>query len=133
MEENVHSKESKILIVDDDKNVTVFLEMFLKQKGYAQVRMVTTGEDALKAIQEDNIKLALLDIRLPDIDGVEVLRKIKRINKDISVIMITAFPDEKLAQEAMADGACDYIIKPFDLTRLKASVDNNITGLTKNV
>jgi len=129
MEENAHNQESKILIVDDDKNVTFFLEKFLKQKGYAQIQIVTTGEEALKVIQEDNIKLVLLDIRLPDIDGVEVLRKIKRINKDISVIMITAFPDEKIAKDAIAEGACDYIIKPFDLAYLKASVDNKIRSI----
>jgi DNA-binding response OmpR family regulator len=129
MEENVHNKESKILIVDDDKNVTFFLEEFLKQKGYAQIQIVATGEEALKAIQEDNIKLVLLDIRLPDIDGVEVLRKIKRINKDISVIMITAFPDEKIAKGAIEEGACDYIVKPFDLAYLKASVDNKIRNI----
>lgn len=127
MEENVHSKESKILIVDDDKNVTIFLEMFLKQKGYAQIQIVTTGEEALKAIQEDNIKLVLLDIRLPDIDGVEVLRKLKAFNQDISVIMITAFPDEKIAKEALAEGACDYILKPFDLAYLESSVHSKIT------
>jgi len=129
MEENAHNQETKILIVDDDKNVTFFLEEFLKQKGYAQIQIVTTGEEALKAIQEDNIKLVLLDIRLPDIDGVEVLRKIKRINKDISVIMITAFPDEKIAKGAIEEGACDYIIKPFDLAYLKASVDSKIRSI----
>ena len=129
MEENVHNQEAKILIVDDDKNVTFFLEEFLKQKGYAQIQIVATGEEALKAMQENNIKLVLLDIRLPDIDGVEVLRKIKRINKDINVIMITAFPDEKIAKDAIEEGACDYIIKPFDLVYLKASVGNKIRSI----
>ena len=85
------------------------------------------GAGALEAIRKDNIKLAFLDIKLPDIDGVEVLRKIRSINKDISVIMITAFPDEKIAQEAMKEGACDYIIKPFDLVYLKSVVADKIT------
>jgi two-component system NtrC family response regulator len=129
MEGNAHNQESKILIVDDDKNVTFFLEKFLKQKGYTQIQAVTTGEEGLKVVQEGNIKLVLLDIRLPDIDGVEVLRKIKRINKDISVIMITAFPDEKIAKGAIEEGACDYIVKPFDLAYLKASVDNKIRNI----
>ncbi|MEK6732488.1 MAG: response regulator [Candidatus Omnitrophota bacterium] len=129
MEENVHNKENKILIADDDENVRFFLEKFLKQKGYSQIHSVATGEEALKAVEKDNIKLVLLDIRLLDMDGIDVLRKIKKMNKNISVIMITAFPDEELTKEAMKEGACDYIIKPFDLAQLKASVANKIKGL----
>lgn len=128
MEKNLQNKENKILIVDDDKNIRVFLEKYLKQKGHAQVQAVATAKDGLEAVEEGNIGLILLDIRLPDMDGLEALRKIKKINKDIGVIMITAFADEKIAKEAMENGASDYIIKPFDLTYLKTSVINNIIG-----
>ena len=129
MEKEVHNNESKILIVDDDKNVRFFLEKFLKQMGYSQIQTVVTGAEALKAIQRGSVRLVLLDIRLPDMDGVEVLRKIKGIDKDINVIMITAFPDEKIAKDAMDEGACDYIVKPFDLAQLKASVASKTTGI----
>jgi DNA-binding NtrC family response regulator len=131
MENNVLANESKILIVDDDKNVRLFLERYLKQKGYSQIQLAEDGMTALKVIQEDNIRLVLLDIRLPDINGVEVLRKIKSLNKNINVIMITAFPDEALAKEVLKDGACDYMLKPFDLAYLKSSVHDKIIACTQ--
>ena len=126
MENSAPANENKILIVDDDKNVRSFLERYLKQKGYSQIQSVENGLEALKVIQEENIKLVLLDIRLPDMNGVEVLRKIKNLNKNISVIMITAFPEEATTKEALQVGACDYIIKPFDLAYLKSTVHDKI-------
>ncbi|MCM8800542.1 MAG: response regulator [Candidatus Omnitrophica bacterium] len=121
MEKN---KESKILIVDDDNIVRDFLRKFLSSKGFTQLESASTGQEALKIIEEkkQNIKLVLLDIRLPDINGVDLLRRIKEINKDIGVIMITAFADEEKAKEAMRLGAFDYIMKPFDLAYLQLSV-----------
>ena len=126
MKNNTLANENKILIVDDDKNVRSFLERYLKQKGYSQIQSVESGLDALKVMQEDNIKLVLLDIRLPDMNGVDVLRKIKSLNKNISVIMITAYPEEAIAKDALKEGACDYIIKPFDLTHLKSTLHDKI-------
>jgi len=75
------SKESKVLIVDDDKGIGNFLERFLKQKGFLWVHSVKTGKEALDIIKNEDIKLVLLDIKLPDIGGIEVLRKIKEIKK----------------------------------------------------
>ncbi|MEK6564797.1 MAG: response regulator [Candidatus Omnitrophota bacterium] len=110
---------SKILVVDDDKTVRGFLELFLKTKGFANVVSAENGEDAIKIVEKENIKLILLDVMLPGMNGVEVLRKIKAINKDISVIMITGYPDEEKAKEAIREGVYDYIIKPFDLFYLE--------------
>jgi DNA-binding NtrC family response regulator len=115
-------QESKILIVDDDKSVRDFLEMFLKKRGYGQVQVAETGLDALKIIEDGDIKLVLLDIKLPGMDGIEVLRKIKEIKKDTGVIMITGFPDEERAKQAIKEGAYDYIVKPFDLAYLELSL-----------
>ena len=115
-------KDKKILVCDDDKAVSNFLGRFLKKEGYIQVDIALSGEEALEKISKDRYQLVLLDIKLPGIDGIEVLRKIKEINKDIGVIMITGFPEESIAQEAMKEGAYDYIIKPFDLAYLKLSV-----------
>ena len=110
---------SKILVVDDDKTVRGFLELFLKTKGFANVVSAENGEDAVKIVEKENVKLILLDVMLPGMNGVEVLRKIKAINKDISVIMITGYPDEEKAKEAIREGVYDYIIKPFDLFYLE--------------
>lgn len=121
-------KESKVLIVDDDKSVRNFLEKFLKQKGYLWVKSVSTGKEALDIIEKDRIKLVLLDIKLPGMDGIEVLRKIKKIKPDTDVIMITGFPEESTAKEALKLGAYDYIMKPFDLAYLELCVFTKIAA-----
>lgn len=127
MEENKKlARDIKILIIDDDKAVRDFLKRFLKDKGFSHIQAATTGEEGLKIISGDGIKLVLLDIRLPDINGIEVLNRIKKINKDIGVIMITGFTDEKISKEALALGASDYIMKPFDLAYLELSVFTKI-------
>ncbi|MCM8800541.1 MAG: response regulator [Candidatus Omnitrophica bacterium] len=112
-------KKTKILVVDDEKSIRDFLRLFLKKKGYTNVRTVENGQEALKAIQKEEFNLVLLDVKLPGMDGIELLRQIKKINKDTAVIMITGYPDEKKVKEAMQEGAYDYIIKPFDLFYLE--------------
>lgn len=123
----------KILIVDDDKSVRTFLENWLEAKGYQQILSAETGEEALKIIgKEKDINLVFLDIRLPGIDGIEVLRQIKKINKDIGVIMITAFADEEATKAAAQEGAYEYIMKPFDLAYLELSVFTKIIDTVKS-
>lgn len=119
---NISSKEDKILIIDDDYSVRDFLERFFKQKGYQRVQSAMGGQEGLEIIKKEDIKLVLLDVKLPGMNGIEILRKIKEIKKDTGVIMITGFPDEPKAKEAMKEGAYDYIIKPFDLAYLELSV-----------
>ncbi len=132
MLKKTYAKNAKILIVDDDHTVRTFLERFLKDKGYADIQSAKTGEDALKIIQkEEKIDLVLLDIKLPGMGGLEVLRKIKEMKKDTGVIMITGFPDEKIGREAMKEGASDYIMKPFDLAYLELSVFSKIVQMVK--
>ena len=121
-------KEGSILICDDDKSVNNFLERFLKQKGYLSIQSVGTGQAAIEIIKKEDIKLVLLDIKLPDMDGIETLKKIKEIKKDMNVIMITGFPEEATAREALKLGAYDYIIKPFDLAYLELCVFTKIAG-----
>ena len=114
--------ENKILIVDDDLTVRDFLELFFKKKGYQDIQKAQTAKEGLELLEKNHIKLVLLDIRLPDMDGIEVLKKIKERKPGVGVIMITGFPEEAIAKEAMHKGAYDYIIKPFDLAYLELSV-----------
>lgn len=132
MEAGSLGRENKVLVVDDDNNVRLFLIRFLQQKTRLSALSAVSGEEALKIIQSDNIKLVLLDIKLPDMDGIEVLRRIKKINKNISVIMITAFREGRAAQDAIREGASDYILKPFDLAYLKISVADKIAKCIQN-
>jgi DNA-binding NtrC family response regulator len=123
MDNKTVEHNDRILIVDDDPSVTDFLLRFLKQKGYQEVQAVDTGQKALELLKTGkDIKLIFLDVKLPGMDGIEVLRKIKELNKDAGVIMITGFPDEEIAKRAMKEGAFDYIIKPFDLAYLELSM-----------
>lgn len=116
------SKTRKILICDDDKAVTDFLERFLKKEGYKEVDIALSGEDALDKITKNGYQLVFLDIRLPGIDGIQTLKRIKKIDNKIDIIIITAFPEIKIAEQAMKMGAYDYIVKPFDLAYLKLVV-----------
>ncbi len=103
----------RILVVDDDKDLRFNLSSILKDEGY-DVLAVEDGKEALKAVQNNSPNLALLDIRLPEMDGMKVLEEIKKIDKDLIVIMLTAYGEVKSAVQAMNLGAFDYITKPFD-------------------
>ena len=101
----------------------------LEREGY-EITRADDIEQAKAIYQETRPDLVLLDIRLPGMDGIEVLRRIKKINKDISVIMITAFADEEATKAAVKEGAYDYIMKPFDLAYLELSV---LTKVINNI
>jgi DNA-binding NtrC family response regulator len=115
-------KEDMILIVDDDKTVRDFLQRYLLQKGFGQVLSASSGEEAVKKVEDEDIKLVFLDVKMPGMSGIDVLRQIKKIKKEVGVIMITGYPEEDVTQEAIKEGAYDYIIKPFDLAYLELSL-----------
>lgn len=125
MDSNV--REATVLVVDDDKNVRDFLDKFLKQKGYNSVIMVDSGLKAIDIVKSEEIGLVLLDIKLPEMNGLEVLSKIKEVKKDLNVIMITGFPEETAAKMALKLGAYDYIVKPFDLAYLELCVFSKLS------
>lgn len=114
--------KAKILIVDDDQGVRNFLSKFFKKKGYTDVRDAATGEEAILKVQEEIPSIVLLDLKLPDMDGRQVLVKIKKINENIPVIIITGYTDIDIARNILKEGACDFVVKPFDLNYLETSV-----------
>jgi two-component system response regulator HydG len=103
---------AKILIVDDDIMVCRLLDHFLKKKGYT-TNYFTNGKKAIEDLKKDPVDLVFCDYRLPDTDGKEMLMKIKEINSDIQVIIITAYADIKKAIDIIKSGAFEYITKPF--------------------
>lgn len=115
-------KEGRILVVDDDKVVREFLETFLDKKEFQYVWSAANAREALEILDKEDISLVLLDVMLPDADGVELLKKIKKKDRKISVVMITGHPDEDKARMALKEGAEDYIIKPFDLFYLELTL-----------
>jgi DNA-binding NtrC family response regulator len=114
-----------ILIVDDDGVMQETLSGVLRKRGY-EIFSVGSGNEALSMIKKNVIDLILLDMRLPDIDGLEVLKKIKEFDTEILVIMMTAFSDVQTAVLAMKSGAYDYINKPFELDELKLLIEKGL-------
>lgn len=102
-----------ILIVDDNKDMRFNLSNILKDEGY-EVVAAGDGKRAIKEVKTKYPNLVLLDIRLPGMDGIKTLEEIKKIDKDLAIIMLTAYIDVKDAVRAMKLGAFDYITKPFD-------------------
>ncbi len=107
----------KILVVDDEHLIRWSLEQSLRKQGN-EVQTAASGEEGLRLVREEAPDLVLLDVQLPGIDGLEVLKKIKEIDEEIIVIMLTALGVLETAVKAMRLGAYDYINKPFNLDEL---------------
>ena len=112
-----------ILIVDDDEAICEVLAAYLRPFGY-RIRMTHTGNGALAALREESPDVALLDLRLADMSGQEIHRRIRERHLDTEVIIITGFASLDSALEAIKSGAFDYIVKPFKLGEIGISVRN---------
>jgi two-component system response regulator PilR (NtrC family) len=110
-----------ILIVDDEPNIIEVLEIALCDEGMEVIKS-GSGREALDVLQGKDVDLVISDIRMPDISGVELLRKAKQVAPDTGFIMITAFANTETAIEALQHGAFDYIIKPFRMEELRSIV-----------
>jgi len=117
MEEDNNNKNPKILIVEDDERLGKTLSDVLEVKGYSPIA-VLTGKEGIAAVKEEDISLALLDLKLPDISGIEVLKEIKKISPRTEAIILTAFASLDTAREAVNLGAFSYLQKPYDMERL---------------
>ena len=112
---------SKILVVDDEIFVCTMLGKFLIERGFRVVE-AHNGDEAMEVFGRERPDVVLLDIRMPGKDGLEVLREIRDLDPEASVIMVTAVHEEELAKQAMAEGAFDYITKPIDPDYLELSL-----------
>jgi PAS domain S-box-containing protein len=112
-----------ILVVDDDEGTRKSLVLLLKRKGF-EIEYAGTGKEALAIAQGRPIDLTLLDIKLPDIEGVELLAPLKKTNPDMSIIMITGFASVESAVQSLTAGASGYITKPIDLDEMLARIKN---------
>jgi len=104
----------KILVVDDEVQAVRLLKKFLGSKAY-EVYTATNAWEALQQIRVVDPDLVLLDLIMPDMNGLDALKEIKKTNPEIAVMIVTALCDEELAKKALQWGADDYITKPFDL------------------
>jgi DNA-binding NtrC family response regulator len=113
-----------IFTVDDDPQIRSLLKIWLEEKGY-RVADFENGEDCLKALEDDPIAI-VLDLMMPGIGGLETLEGIQKVDRDIPVIMATSIDNAETAVKAIKMGAYDYIVKPFDETRLLTTLDKSI-------
>ncbi|PKN10561.1 MAG: DNA-binding response regulator, partial [Deltaproteobacteria bacterium HGW-Deltaproteobacteria-7] len=119
----------KILIVDDELNMRLVLSAMLKKEG-CEVSSAANGIEALQILKSSKIDVVVTDLKMPDIDGMELLTRISEQYPEIPVIMITAHGSIATAVEALKKGALDYITKPFDLDELKSVISKAIKTRT---
>ncbi|GGH67847.1 response regulator [Compostibacillus humi] len=118
----------RAVIVEDDPMVLEVNKAFLKKSSfYTCIGSAGTGKDALELITETKPDLVLLDIYLPDMSGIDVLREIRKRDIPADVIMITAARDVKTVQQIFRFGAVDYLVKPFRYERFKQALDTYYT------
>ncbi len=110
-----------ILVVDDEPDVRQLVVEFLEDKGY---RTLTAGSalEAIAAVQRDRPDLILMDIMMPQMNGLEALQRIRQIDRQVGVIMLTGVDDEAVAKQAMQREAYDYITKPLDFAYLELAI-----------
>ena len=117
------NNQKKILVVDDEESIHLLYREELEDEGY-QVISAMNGEEALKLFDEENPDLVILDINMPGMDGIEVLRQMKQQKPNVPVILSSAYPEYK--QDLASWASDDYIVKSFSLDELKASVRRHL-------
>ncbi len=118
------AKRESILVVDDEIGPRESLRMILKP--LYEVHMAANGQEALECVQNKEIDLMTLDLKMPGLGGIDVLREIRRLNLDISIIVVTAYGNLENTFDAMRYGAIDFISKPFNAQDIIATISKLI-------
>ncbi len=118
----------KLLLVDDTELFLKSFERLLSREGY----LVTTAKNGLEAmdcIARDSFDLVVTDIEMPEMDGIELLRRIQGLKKDLAIIVLTAFGSTETEDEAMSLGASEYLEKPLDIDYIKEVIESKLRKL----
>jgi DNA-binding NtrC family response regulator len=113
--------DARIIIIDDDENIRKVLTAILEDKGYS-IEAVGSATEAIKRTEKRFYNLALIDIRLPDMEGINLLTKIKETTPRMRKIIITGYPTLQNAVDAVNKGADAYIMKPFDVEKVMSTI-----------
>lgn len=119
--------KKKVLIVDDQNGIRVLLLEVFSNEGY-QTFQAANGKIALEIVKNESPDLVLLDMKIPGMDGLEILKHIKSINPDIKVIMMTAYGELDMIKEATDLGALMHFTKPFDIDEMRVEVNRQLYG-----
>lgn len=117
----------KILVVDDEPEVRLVLTEFLESRGY-EVAVAESGAEALAMVDAAKPHVVLLDVTMPEMDGIETLKRLAADNPGLPIIMVTANADVDVTSRLLALGAADYIPKPFDLDYLGQAVSIQVSA-----
>ena len=115
--------EVSILVVDDNNDLAEGMSDLLDTLGY-HVAVANDGFAAVSLVEKDSFDIALMDIKMPGMNGVDAFKKIKEINPRIEVIMMTGYSDEELIKEALLEGACEVMSKPIEIDRLLVLIED---------
>lgn len=121
-----------ILVVDDQKETIELFRKILKNED-CTILTTNNGKEALRLVDRKRPTLVILDLRMPDMSGIEVLRRIKRVDEDIEVIVTTAYGTMKTARIVMKLGAFDYVTKPFDTNCIRDIVADALLPASENL
>jgi two-component system response regulator (stage 0 sporulation protein F) len=123
--------KKKVLIVDDQNGIRVLLMEVFSSEGY-ETFQASNGKLALEIVKNETPNLVLLDMKIPGMDGLEILKHIKAINKEIKVIMMTAYGELDMIKEATDHGALMHFTKPFDIDEMRMAVNLQLHGGESN-
>ncbi|MBI4550249.1 MAG: response regulator [Candidatus Omnitrophica bacterium] len=121
---------TKLLVVDDEVEICDFLKTFFEERNY-KVFTALNGETALRVVEKEKPAVVLLDIKMPGLDGIEVLKRIKALHPTAKVIMVTAIETRDKIEEATRLGADNYITKPLSLEYLETDVRDKLESLAR--
>jgi len=119
--------DKKVLIVDDQNGIRVLLMEVFNSEGYRTFQ-ASNGKMALEIVKNESPDLVLLDMKIPGMDGLEILKRIKEINRNIKVIMMTAYGELDMIKEATELGALMHFTKPFDIDEMRTVVNMQLRG-----
>ena len=123
-------QKARILAVDDDQNILKVVQAILQEKDY-EVDTAQTGEEAIKKTKENTYDLMLIDIRLPDTEGTELLTKVRDTKPRIRKIIVTGYPTLQNAVTAVNKAADAYVMKPFDVDNLLNTIEDQLAKQKK--
>lgn len=124
-------KDKKVLIVDDQNGIRILLMEVFNSEGYTTMQ-APNGKVALEIVRNDAPDLVLLDMKIPGMDGLEILKHIKEINPEIKVIMMTAYGELDMIKQATDLGALMHFTKPFDIDEMRLAVNSHLMGGATN-
>ena len=120
-------KDLKILVVDDNQAFCDGMERVFRSQGYTRISSAYNGSQALEAVEKEPPDVIFLDLYLPGIDGLHLLTTIRKMNKNIRTIMLTCEASAECEEAAVNLGALDYLVKPFEISALCASLEERLS------